>query len=81
MKAIESNEDLINSPSHYRLPGLPCESIEIIKAVLGDEGFQKFCRGNAIKYLIRADHKGGTEDLKKAVKYIGWEIDVRSEQS
>lgn len=73
----EKRADNIDHPQHYQLPGLPCESIEVIRAVLGDEGFQKFCRGNALKYLIRADHKGGTEDLKKAVKYIGWEIDTR----
>lgn len=73
----EKRADSINHPEHYQLPGLLCESIEVIRAVLGDEGFQKFCRGNALKYLIRADHKGGTEDLKKAVKYIGWEIDAR----
>lgn len=73
----EKRADNINHPEHYQLPGLPCESIEVIRAVLGDEGFCKFCRGNALKYLIRADHKGGTEDLKKAVKYIGWEIDAR----
>lgn len=74
---LEGQTDNIDHPQHYQLPGLPCESIEVIRAVLGDEGFCKFCRGNALKYLIRADHKGGTEDLKKAVKYIGWEIDTR----
>lgn len=73
----ERQTDNINHPEHYQLPGIPCESIDVIRAVLGDEGFCKFCRGNALKYLIRADHKGGTEDLKKAAKYIGWEIDAR----
>ena len=73
----EQQADNIDHPQHYQLPGLLCESIEVIRAVLGNEGFCKFCRGNALKYLIRADHKGGTEDLKKAVKYISWEIDTR----
>lgn len=73
----EKQADNIDHPQHYQLPGLPCESIDVIRAVLGDEGFCKFCRGNALKYLIRADHKGGTEDLEKAMKYIGWEIDTR----
>lgn len=73
----EGQADSIDHPQHYQLPGLPCESIEVIRAVLGDEGFCKFCRGNALKYLIRADHKGGTEDLEKAMKYIGWERDTR----
>lgn len=74
---LEGQTDSIDHPQHYQLPGLPCESIEVIRAVLGDEGFCKFCRGNALKYLIRADHKGGTEDLEKAMKYIGWERDTR----
>lgn len=73
----EKQADNIDHPQHYQLPGLPCESIDVIRAVLGDEGFCKFCRGNALKYLIRADHKGGTEDLEKAMKYIGWERDTR----
>ena len=76
-KEQEGQADSIDHPQHYQLPGLPCESIEVIRAVLGDEGFCKFCRGNALKYLIRADHKGGTEDLEKAMKYIGWERDTR----
>ena len=71
----KSKTDVIDRPAHYQLPGLPCESIEVIKAVLGVDGFKKFCRGNALKYLIRADHKGGTEDLKKAMKYLEWEIE------
>ena len=74
---LDGQIDSVDHPQHYQLPGLPCESIEVIRAVLGDEGFCKFCRGNALKYLIRADHKGGTEDLEKAMKYIGWERDVR----
>lgn len=72
--AENHSEDKINSPAHYQLDGLDIESIDIIRSVLGEDGFRKFCRGNAIKYIIRADHKGGTEDLKKAVKYLKWEI-------
>lgn len=29
---------------------------------------------HALKYLIRADHKGGVEDLEKARVYLNWEI-------
>lgn len=41
---------------------------------MGDKGFCDFCRGNALKYLIRADKKGGVEDLRKAKVYLTWEI-------
>lgn len=58
-------EDNIRSPKHYKLDGMNIESINVIHAVFGDEGFKNFCRGNALRYLIRADKKNGTEDLKK----------------
>lgn len=32
--------------------------------------------GNVIKYVIRADNKGGIEDLKKARVYLDWEIEA-----
>lgn len=71
---MSNKNDNVYHPKHYEIPGLPVESIVIIRAVLGEEGFKKFCRGNALKYLIRADNKGGVEDLKKARVYLGWEI-------
>lgn len=73
----ESKDDMrdnVKHPAHYDLPGLPVESIDVVRAVLGPEGFRKFCRGNALKYLIRADKKGGAEDLQKARVYINWEL-------
>lgn len=73
-------EDRVNHPAHYDLPGLGVESIDVVKAVLGSEGFKKFCRGNALKYLIRADKKGGAEDLQKARVYITWEIGTDGEK-
>ena len=66
--------DAVNSPKHYQLDGLGVETIDVIRAVLGNK-FAGYCRGNAIKYLCRADNKGGVEDLKKAKKYIEWEIE------
>lgn len=66
--------EALNEPKHYRLDGLGIESIDVIKAVLREAGFKAFCRGNALKYLIRADHKGGVEDLEKARVYLNWEI-------
>lgn len=58
--------DAINHPDHYKW--LPVEAIEIT------EHFN-FCMGNALKYIIRADHKGKPiEDLRKAVFYLNREI-------
>ena len=67
-------EDNINSPKHYRLPGLNIESIDIIRAILG-KYFKWFCLGNIIKYVLRAEKKNGLEDYKKARKYLNWLIE------
>lgn len=72
---VESEQDIIKSPSHYMLDGLNVEAIDVIKAVLGKDGFKAHCRGCALKYLLRADKKNRTEDLKKARVYLNWEID------
>ena len=77
MDTEEKEKDVINSPSHYKLPGMEVECIDIIRSVLGPDKFQGFCRGNAIKYLVRAERKNGTEDLEKAQKYLAWEIESR----
>lgn len=70
----ETGCDSVNEPKHYKLDGLDIESIDVIRAVLGEGGFKAFCRGNALKYLIRADRKGGVEDLEKARVYLNWGI-------
>lgn len=72
---VKPTQDVIKSPSHYKLDGLDVESIDVIKAVLSEDGFKAHCRGCALKYLLRADKKNRTEDLKKARVYLNWEID------
>ena len=69
------NVDNVNSPKHYMIGDIGIESIEIIKKVLGSEGFVAFCLGNILKYLIRAEKKNGKEDYKKAAKYLEWVIE------
>lgn len=66
--------DNVNSPKHYELKGLGIEAIDIIKSNLGKEGFKNYCKGNVIKYILRAEKKNGIEDYKKAQKYLGWII-------
>lgn len=68
------NIDNINNPNHYKL-SCGVESIEIIKRVLGTQGFVAFCLGNILKYLIRAEKKNKLEDYKKAAKYLEWIIE------
>lgn len=72
--------DNVINPAHYDLE-LPenAQAIDVVRAVLGPEKFAGFCRGNALKYLIRADRKNGLEDLKKAMVYLKWEVDTRTD--
>ena len=56
--------DSVNHPPHYTAGDIEC--IDAIRAALGREGFVAYCRGSAIKYLWRCEHKGGTEDMHKA---------------
>ena len=61
----------IDHPQHYRAHPSGIEAIEIAEHM-------SFCLGNAIKYIMRADHKhDAIEDLGKAAWYIEREIELR----
>ena len=57
----------VNHPRHYTQHPSGVECIQITEHM-------SFCLGNAIKYVWRADLKGGLEDLEKAKWYIDREI-------
>lgn len=65
-----SSTDMVNSPPHYNQGDIEC--IDAIEAALGPEGFKSYCRGNAIKYLWRAElkHHDNKDDWAKAAWYI-----------
>lgn len=70
-----SNEiiDLVNSPPHYKLNGLDIESVDVIRAVLTAEEFRGWCKGNAIKYLMRLGKKDKEiQDARKSIKFLEW---------
>lgn len=68
----------VDHPQHYNQHGM--EVIDIIAAFVPDWGLNdnravEFAHGNAIKYILRAGHKGKpAEDLKKAKWYIDYMI-------
>lgn len=66
--------DSVSHPSHYTQGDIEC--IDALRASLGSEGFKGFCRGSAIKYLWRTEHKNGLEDLKKCAWYINKLIEI-----
>jgi len=60
-------DEMINSPAHYR--GL-IEPIEVI-----EEFNLGFNLGNAVKYILRCEKKGNkSQDLQKAMWYLNREI-------
>ena len=58
--------DAIN-PGHYKAGGI--EVIDYLRAKMTPEEFRGFLKGNAMKYLSRAEQKGGPEDYEKAAWY------------
>jgi len=77
MKNESKRLDMVNSPPHYNQDA-EIEAIDAIRAALGEEGFRAYCRGNAIKYLWRAElkHAGSPEDWQKANWYINKAISI-----
>lgn len=65
--------DPVNHPPHYLSLGARCHCGRTIECIEVTE-MMNFNVGNAVKYLWRADHKNGLEDLKKAAWYINREI-------
>lgn len=64
-------DDPVNHPSHYTTG-----KIEVIDFITDKK--LSFCRGNAVKYIVRAglkDPKKTVEDLEKAEFYIKREIE------
>lgn len=72
-KLVESLDTKVH-PEHYAYSKYEC--INVLKDILGEEGFKEFCRGNVFKYLWRYNHKNGKEDLLKAKYYLEKLIEV-----
>lgn len=71
-KQVEAPKpDMVNSPPHYTDGGI--ETIDFIEAKRLD-----YHLGNVVKYVTRADKKGGMEDLLKAQWYLNRAIEKRS---
>ena len=71
----DTMNDAVHHPSHYTLPGLTVESVDVIRAVLTPEEFKGWCKGNALKYSLRAGRKDPTkevQDLAKAGVFLSW---------
>lgn len=75
VKPTDTMNDAVHHPSHYTLPGLTVESVDVIRAVLTPEEFKGWCKGNALKYSLRAGRKDPAkevQDLAKAGVFLSW---------
>ncbi len=69
IRELVSADELVEHPSHYNVGSI--EAIDFIEA-----WELNFSLGNAIKYIVRADHKGNRrQDLEKALFYIRRELE------
>lgn len=76
--SLDNKPDQVKQPVHYMLaPGM--EAIDVIEAaVKGKDGFEAFCVGSALKYLLRSGKKGPAEtDYRKARQYLDFLIEGR----
>ena len=59
--------DVVQRPAHYNAGDIEC--IDGIKAMLTEQEFIGYLRGNSLKYRWRYPYKNGIEDLLKAEWY------------
>ena len=70
IRAYLSVNDAVNKPSHYQLFADGTQSIDVIRRALTPEEFVGFCKGNCLKYRLRAGKKDALEqDIAKAGAY------------
>ena len=61
--------DEVQNPAHYTQGRIEC--LDAIKEALGHDQFIGFCKGNALKYIWRSDHKQDPKiDTAKAIFYL-----------
>lgn len=59
----DNEVDMVNHPPHYSAHPSGIECIDIVREMTFDAG-------NAVKYIYRADHKNGRQDVEKAQWYL-----------
>lgn len=61
--------------SHYNRCDV--EPIEIMQMYFNVQEMYGFCKGNAVKYILRSRFKGHElQDIEKALQYTKWAVDV-----
>ena len=69
-----------NSSSYYDVGGISVN--DVIRAKLTPEEYAGWCKGNILKYTMRAKYKEDEQkDLKKAADYMRWLIECKEERA
>jgi len=66
--SVHVDGDAVNAPAHYQGDKMQC--IDAMEAMLTQDEFRGYLRGNVFKYQWRFREKGGVEDLRKARWYL-----------
>ena len=74
----EEMKDLVNNPPHYNKGDIEC--IDAIEAMLTQEEFVGYLRGNSLKYRWRFRYKNGIQDLEKAEWYENKLIEILKDE-
>ena len=59
--------DMVNHPKHYMLAN-GIESKDVVRAILTEEEYRGWCKGNALKYQFRAKKKRPIQDKRRLSK-------------
>ena len=63
----------VSQPSHYMLFADETEAIDVIRSFLTPEEYRGYCKGNFLKYRLRAGEKGDAlQDIAKSEVYRNW---------
>lgn len=80
IEASKKESEMVE-PAHYVLfPDI--NVLDVIKVILNRaelNPIESFYLGNVIKYILRADQKGGVKDYKKAITYLTWLVESLDE--
>ena len=76
---IENIPQTSPSPAYYDVGGISVN--DVIRAKLTPEEYAGWCKGNILKYTMRAKYKEDEQkDLKKAADYMRWLIESKESQ-
>ncbi len=73
-----NDSEKVNHPQHYNHGKYEC--IDVMVENFGKEAVQHFCLLNAFKYVWRTNYKNGVEDVRKAMKYLDFYLELEGEK-